>query len=62
MPDYLRAVGIQAQNPSDALEQLVTHLGGGEAGIKFYHIVDRRDFLAEVASLKQVTPPKPKAR
>ena len=59
---YLRAVGIQAQNPADALEQLVTHLGGGEAGIKFYHIVDRRQFLEKVASLKQVTPPKPKAR
>jgi hypothetical protein len=59
---YLRAVGIPAQNPADALEQLVTVLGGGEAAIKFYHVVDRRDFLAKVKSLKQVTPPKPKVR
>jgi hypothetical protein len=59
---YLRAVGIQAQNPADALEQLVAYLGGGEAAIKFYHIVDRRDFLAKVNSLKQVTPPKPRSR
>ena len=57
---YLRAVGIHAQNPADALEQLVTVLGGGEAAIKFYHVVDRRDFLEKVKSLKHVTPPKPR--
>jgi hypothetical protein len=59
---YLRAVGIHAQNPADALEQLVTYLGGGEAAVKFHHIVDRRDFLRKVKSLKLATPPKPKAR
>jgi len=59
---YLRAMGIHAQNPADALEQIVINLGGGEAAIKFYHIVDRRDFLEKVKSLKQVTPPKPKVR
>ena len=48
---YLRAVGIPAQNPADALEQLVAHLGGGDAAIKFYHLVDRRDFLEKVKSL-----------
>ena len=48
---YLRAVGIHAGNPGDALEQLVGYLGGGEAAIKFYHIVDRRDFLEKVKSL-----------
>lgn len=58
---YLRTAGISAQNPADALEQLVTHLGGGEAAVKFYHVVDRRDFLGKVKSLKLVTPPKPKA-
>jgi len=41
---YLRALEIPAQNPADALEQLVQYLGGGESAIKFYHIVDRRDF------------------
>jgi hypothetical protein len=58
---YLRAAGISAQSPADALEQLVTHLGGGEAAVKFYHVVDRRDFLEKMKSLKLVTPPKPKA-
>jgi hypothetical protein len=58
---YLRAAGISAQNAADALEQLVTHLGGGEAAVKFYHVVDRRDFLGKMKSLKLVTPPKPKA-
>jgi hypothetical protein len=59
---YLRSLDINAQNPADALEQLVTYLGGGESPIKFYHIVDRRDFLAKVKGLKLETPPKPKAR
>lgn len=59
---YLRAVGIHSPNPADALEQLVTYLGGGEAAIKFYHIIDRRDFLEKVKGLKLAAPPKPKAR
>ena len=59
---HLRALDINAQNPADALEQLVMYLGGGESAIKFYHIVDRRDFLEKVRGLKLVTPPKPKAR
>jgi hypothetical protein len=59
---YLRAVGIQAQNPADALEQLVIYLGGGEAAIKFYHVVDRRDFLQKVNDLRKLRPPKPKVR
>jgi hypothetical protein len=59
---YLRATGITAQTPSEALEQLVTHLGGGDTAVKFYHVLDRRDFLAKVKSLKSVRPPKPKAR
>ena len=59
---FLHALDINAQNPTDALEQLVQYLGGGESAIKFYHIVDRRDFLEKVKGLKLVTPPKPKAR
>jgi hypothetical protein len=59
---YLRAAGIPANNAADALEQLVTYLGGGEASAKFYHIVDRRDFLEKVSVLKTVKPPKPRAR
>ena len=42
---YLRAVGVHATNPSDALEQLLAYLSGGEASVRFYYIVDRRAFL-----------------
>ena len=59
---YLRSVGIPAENPNDALEQLVAYLGGGEAAVKFYYIVDRREFLEKVKSLKLVSPPRLKAR
>ena len=59
---YLRTVGVHAQNPADALEQLVTYLGGGETAIKFYHVVDRRDFLEKVKSVKLVRPPRSKAQ
>ena len=55
---YLRFSGIHAHNPADALEQLIIYLGGGEAGIKFYHIVDRREFLEKVRSLRRMKPPK----
>jgi hypothetical protein len=58
---YLRAIGIQANNPDDALEELVMHLGGGEAGVKFYHVLDRRDFLAKAKSIQLARPPRPKA-
>jgi hypothetical protein len=59
---YLRGLDINTQNPADALEQLVTYLGGGESVVKFYYIVDRRDFLEKVRGLKLVTPPKPRVR
>jgi hypothetical protein len=48
---YLRFIGVQADNPSDALEQMLVHLGGGEASARFYYIVDRRDLLAKVKTL-----------
>lgn len=57
---YLRAVGIQAHNPSDALEQLLEHLSGGEAAVKFHYIVDRRDLLEKTKALKIKQPPKAK--
>jgi len=47
---YLRTVGVAAGNPSDALEQLLAYLSGGDASIRFYYIVDRRAFL-ETAKL-----------
>jgi hypothetical protein len=57
---YLRTVAIDTRNPGDALEQLLNHLSGGETSLKFYHIVDRRDFLAKIKALKLLKPPKPK--
>ena len=57
---YLRAVGIQAQNPSDAFEELLTYLGGGDASLKFYYIVDRRDLLEHARAIKDLRPPLPK--
>lgn len=59
---YLRAVEVQAHNPSDALEQLLDHLSGGETALKFYHIVDRRDLLEKTKALRLEKPPKPKAK
>ena len=57
---YLRAVGVLAQSPSDTLEKLLEHLSGGESGVKFYHIVDRRDLLEKTKLLKLQKPPRPK--
>jgi len=57
---YLNQMGIAANNPADALEQLVEILGG-EGRVKFHYIVDRRDFLARLASLKGARIPRPKS-
>ena len=57
---YLRAVGITAHSPSDVFEQLVDYLSGGESSLRFYYIVDRRDFLEKVKSVSLLKPPKPK--
>jgi hypothetical protein len=59
---YLRAVGVAAQNPSEALERLLEHLSGGEAAVKFYYIVDRRDFLEKTKALRSQKPPRLKLR
>ena len=58
---YLRTMGVHANNPSDALEQLIIYLGGGESAVKFYHIVDRRNFLETVKNIKLLKPPKTRA-
>ncbi len=56
---YLRFIGVHANNPSDALEQMLAHLGGGEASARFYYVVDRRDLLEKVKALGTE---KPRAR
>jgi hypothetical protein len=59
---YLRAAEVQAHNPSDALEQLLDHLSGGQTALKFYHIVDRRELLEKANALRLVKPPRPKLK
>jgi hypothetical protein len=59
---YLRAAEIHAHNPSDALEQLLDHLSGGETALKFYHLVDRRELLEKAQAVRLVKLPKPKAK
>lgn len=49
---YLRAVGVHAGNPSDALEQLLAYLGGGDAPARYYYILDRREFLQTALQFK----------
>jgi hypothetical protein len=57
---YLRAMDVPAGNAGDALEQLVEKLSGGDASLKFYHIVDRRDFLEKLKALRLEKLPRPK--
>jgi hypothetical protein len=57
---YLRTAGVEAHNPSDAFEQLLTHLGGGDTSLRFYYLVDRRDLLERVKALEDVRVPKAK--
>jgi hypothetical protein len=57
---YLRTAGVEARNPSDAFEQLLTHLGGGDASLRFYYIVDRRDLLDRVKALEDLRVPRAK--
>jgi hypothetical protein len=59
---YLRAAGVASGNPEDAFEELVEILGGGEAGMKFYYVIDRRALLAKLKELKDVRVPKAKAQ
>jgi hypothetical protein len=53
---YLRSIGVQANNPSDALEQMLAHLSGGEASARYYYIVDRREHLQKVKVLQTENP------
>jgi hypothetical protein len=57
---YLRSMDVPAGNAADALEQLVEKLSGGEASLKFYHVVDRRDFLEKLKALRLEKVPRPK--
>jgi hypothetical protein len=58
---YLRHVGVESSNPSDALEALLEYLSGGDTSLRFYYIVDRRDYLAKAKALEGTKAPKPRA-
>jgi hypothetical protein len=58
---YLRAAGVEAHNPSDAFEQLLTVLGGGETSLRFYYIVDRRDLQQRLKALEDLRVPRTKS-
>jgi hypothetical protein len=57
---YLRAAGVETHNPSDAFEQVLTHLGGGDTSLRFYYVVDRRDLLERVKALEDLRVPRAK--
>jgi hypothetical protein len=57
---YLRAAGVQSGDAGDAFEQLIEILGGGETGMKFYYVVDRRALLHKLQELRTARVPKAK--
>jgi hypothetical protein len=58
---YLRAAGVAAHSPSDAFEQLLTHLGGGDTSLRFYYIVDRRHLQQRLKALEDLRVPRTKS-
>jgi hypothetical protein len=48
---YLDAKKIAQGDQFEILEQLIEKLSGGSGKVTFYHIVDRRDFLAKAKSV-----------
>ncbi len=57
---YLRHAGVEGLSPSDTLEALLERLSGGEGSLKFYFIVDRRQYLEKAKDLKETKPPRAK--
>jgi hypothetical protein len=57
---YLREAGVEVRNPSDAFEQMLAHLGGGDTAQRFYYVVDRRDLLDRIKALKDLRVPRAK--
>jgi hypothetical protein len=48
---YLDAHGVAGGDQFEALEKLIEDLTGGDAPVKLYYLVDRRDFLAKVKTV-----------
>jgi hypothetical protein len=62
MRDICARSAWRRRNPSDAIEQLLEHLSGGHTAVKFYYIIDRRDFLEKAKLLESEKPSRPEAR
>ena len=48
---YLAAHGAAEGDQFEALEKLIEDLTGGDAPVKLYYVVDRRDFLDKVKTV-----------
>lgn len=48
---YLESRGITERDQFEVLEQMVEHLTGGDASLKLYYLIDRRDFLDKVKTV-----------
>jgi hypothetical protein len=57
---YLRHAGATGEDAGDLFDHLVSRLGGGESPVRFYYVVDRREFLQRARSVQSL--PKWKAR
>lgn len=57
---YLRHAGVEGLSPSDTLEALLERLSGGEGALKFYYVVDRREYVEKAKALKETKAPRPK--
>ena len=57
---YLRHAGATGEDAGDLFDHLVSRLGGGEAPVRFYYVVDRREFLERARSVQSL--PKWRAR
>jgi hypothetical protein len=57
---YLRHAGVEGLSPSDTLEALLERLSGGEGSLKFYYLVDRREYVEKAKALKETKAPRPK--
>lgn len=52
---YLRHIGAEGENASELFDQLLEKLGGGEASVRFYYFVDRREFLERAKSAQALS-------
>lgn len=57
---YLRNAGVTASESGEVLEQILAILSGGESAMRYYHVVDRRDYLEKAAQIARYPPWRPR--